>query len=45
MAQDTHVIQVPYMDDPSSGFFAVYDGHGGKEAADLASAGACVTKP
>ena len=33
--QDTHVIQVPFMDD-SSGFFAVYDGHGGKEAADLA---------
>ena len=35
--QDTHVIQVPFIDD-SSGFFAVYDGHGGKEAADLASA-------
>jgi len=34
--QDTHVIQVPFMDN-SSGFFAVYDGHGGKEAADLAS--------
>ena len=33
--QDTHVIQVPFMDE-SSGFFAVYDGHGGKEAADLA---------
>lgn len=33
--EDTHVIQVPFMDD-SSGFFAVYDGHGGKEAADLA---------
>jgi hypothetical protein len=35
--QDTHVIQVPFMDNESSGFFAVYDGHGGKEAADLAS--------
>jgi hypothetical protein len=35
--QDTHVIQVPFMDE-SSGFFAVYDGHGGKDAADLASA-------
>jgi len=33
--EDTHVIQVPFMDE-SSGFFAVYDGHGGKEAADLA---------
>ncbi len=35
--QDTHVIQVPFMDKNSSGFFAVYDGHGGKEAADLVS--------
>ena len=30
------MIQVPFMND-TSGFFAVYDGHGGKEAADLAS--------
>mmetsp|Transcript_587 Transcript_587/g.1433 ORF Transcript_587/g.1433 Transcript_587/m.1433 type:complete len:264 (-) Transcript_587:151-942(-) len=35
--EDTHVIQVPFMDQPSSGFFAVYDGHGGKEAADIVS--------
>ncbi|EKX54962.1 hypothetical protein GUITHDRAFT_91497 [Guillardia theta CCMP2712] len=36
--EDTHVIQVPFMGDESAGFFAVYDGHGGKEAADIASA-------
>jgi len=35
--QDTHVIQVPFMDIPTCGFFAVYDGHGGKEAADIVS--------
>jgi len=35
--EDSHVIQAPFMGDPSAGFFAVYDGHGGKEAADMAS--------
>jgi len=35
--EDSHVIQAPFMEDPSAGFFAVYDGHGGKEAADAAS--------
>lgn len=35
--EDTHVIQVPFMDIPTCGFFAVYDGHGGKEAADIVS--------
>jgi len=36
--EDTHVIQVPFLDaQASSGFFAVYDGHGGKEAADIVS--------
>jgi serine/threonine protein phosphatase PrpC len=32
------VIQIPFMGDPNAGFFAIYDGHGGKEAADIASA-------
>ena len=31
------MIQVPFMDAPTSGFFAIYDGHGGKEAADIVS--------
>uniref|UniRef100_A0A6U2DHD6 PPM-type phosphatase domain-containing protein n=1 Tax=Hemiselmis andersenii TaxID=464988 RepID=A0A6U2DHD6_HEMAN len=35
--EDTHVIQVPFLDSAPSGFFAVYDGHGGKEAADIVS--------
>mmetsp|Transcript_48287 Transcript_48287/g.98602 ORF Transcript_48287/g.98602 Transcript_48287/m.98602 type:complete len:258 (-) Transcript_48287:113-886(-) len=35
--EDSHVIQAPFMKDPSAGFFAVYDGHGGKEAAEMAS--------
>lgn len=35
--EDTHVIQVPFMESATSGFFAVYDGHGGKEAADIVS--------
>jgi protein phosphatase PTC1 len=35
--QDTHVIHVPFMGDPNAGFFAIYDGHGGKDAADIAS--------
>jgi protein phosphatase PTC1 len=35
--QDTHVIYVPFLGDPNSGFFAIYDGHGGKEAADIVS--------
>mmetsp|Transcript_29581 Transcript_29581/g.59743 ORF Transcript_29581/g.59743 Transcript_29581/m.59743 type:complete len:262 (+) Transcript_29581:120-905(+) len=35
--EDSHVIQAPFMQDPTAGFFAVYDGHGGKEAADMAS--------
>lgn len=36
--EDAHVIQIPFMGDPDTGFFAIYDGHGGKEAADIASA-------
>mmetsp|Transcript_58074 Transcript_58074/g.136399 ORF Transcript_58074/g.136399 Transcript_58074/m.136399 type:complete len:283 (-) Transcript_58074:54-902(-) len=36
--EDSHVIEAPFMSEREAGFFAVYDGHGGKEAADLASA-------
>eukprot|EP00293_Proteomonas_sulcata_P010852 CAMPEP_0184307608 /NCGR_PEP_ID=MMETSP1049-20130417/16319_1 /TAXON_ID=77928 /ORGANISM="Proteomonas sulcata, Strain CCMP704" /LENGTH=254 /DNA_ID=CAMNT_0026620133 /DNA_START=485 /DNA_END=1249 /DNA_ORIENTATION=+ len=35
--EDTHVIQIPFMGDSNCGFFAVYDGHGGKEVADIVS--------
>ena len=31
--EDAHVVKVPYMGDGTAGFFAVYDGHGGNEAA------------
>ncbi len=34
--QDAHTIQYPFMG-ASSGYFAVFDGHGGKEAADFSS--------
>jgi len=36
--EDTHVIHFPFLGDPSSAFFAIFDGHGGKDAADIASA-------
>jgi len=32
--EDTHYYEDNYRGDPSSGYFGVYDGHGGKEAAD-----------
>ena len=35
--EDAHVIQIPFCGDPNAGFFAIYDGHGGREAADIAS--------
>ena len=35
MRQDAHTIQYPFMGE--SGYFAVFDGHGGKEAADFSS--------
>jgi len=35
--EDAHVIIDGFNDDPRSGFFAVYDGHGGKEAANYAA--------
>mmetsp|Transcript_12854 Transcript_12854/g.31249 ORF Transcript_12854/g.31249 Transcript_12854/m.31249 type:complete len:258 (-) Transcript_12854:56-829(-) len=35
--EDTHVIALNFMEDANAGFFAVYDGHGGKDAADIAS--------
>jgi protein phosphatase PTC1 len=35
--EDAHVVKVPYMNDPTAGFFAVFDGHGGKEAAEEAA--------
>jgi serine/threonine protein phosphatase PrpC len=35
--EDAHCIQDAFAGDPNSGFFAVYDGHGGKEAAIFSS--------
>jgi len=35
--EDAHRIEDGFNGDPSFGFFAVYDGHGGKEAANFAS--------
>jgi len=35
--EDAHRIEDGFNGDPSSGFFAVYDGHGGKEAANFSS--------
>ncbi len=35
--EDTHFVQDGFASDPSTGFFAVYDGHGGKEAAVFTS--------
>ena len=35
--EDAHTVKVPFMGEESTGFFAVYDGHGGSEAALLAS--------
>jgi len=35
--EDAHHIEDQYMGDPTQGFFAVYDGHGGKEAAIYSS--------
>ena len=32
--EDAHVVKVPFMGDPTAGFFAVYDGHGGSEASE-----------
>ena len=30
--EDAHVVKVPFMGEESTGFFAIYDGHGGSEA-------------
>jgi protein phosphatase PTC1 len=35
--EDAHVVKVPFMGEESTGFFAIYDGHGGSEASTLAS--------
>jgi serine/threonine protein phosphatase PrpC len=35
--EDEHVIIDAFMDDPRQGLFAVYDGHGGREAVEFAS--------
>jgi len=35
--EDAHFIQDGFAEDPNNGFFAIYDGHGGKEAAVFSS--------
>jgi protein phosphatase 2C family protein 2/3 len=36
--EDTHVSELNFKNDPQKAFFAVYDGHNGKAAADIAAA-------
>jgi len=36
--EDNHYVQDSYLDNPKEAFFGVYDGHGGKGAADYAAA-------
>jgi len=36
--EDSHTLLDKYLDDPKQAFFAIYDGHGGKSAADYSAA-------